>query len=227
MLANKTLSIDPSWYPMLTKEFESIYFQNIQQKLTVECSLFEIFPPEHSIFNAFNLVSFNQVKVIILGQDPYHGSGQANGLAFSVAGDQKVPPSLKNIFKELISDINLRPSESGDLGAWASSGVLLLNSVLTVRAKTPGSHQNIGWQEFTDNIIKELSKSKKHLVFILWGKYAQSKKSIIDDTKHLILEAPHPSPFSAYKGFFGSKPFSKTNDYLKSNGIKPVNWALK
>jgi len=186
----------------------------------------KVFPPRKEIFRAFSLTPPNKVKVVIIGQDPYHGQGEANGLAFSVNKGIKLPPSLRNIYKELEDDLGIKAPTHGDLSAWAKQGVLLLNSILTVRENTPGSHRKIGWEEYTDSIIQEISNSKKHIVFILWGKYAQKKKELIDSDKHLIIESPHPSPFSARKGFFGSKPFSRTNKYLRENNISEIDWQI-
>lgn len=184
------------------------------------------FPPKSQIFRALELTPMEKIKVVILGQDPYHGEGEANGLAFSVNKDIKIPPSLKNIYKELENDLGIKPPSHGDLTSWANQGILLLNSVLTVEKDKPGSHRNIGWQEYTDSLIKKISESKQHVVFILWGKYAQQKKSLIDTSKHLLIESPHPSPFSARKGFFGSKPFSKTNAYLTQHNLKKIDWSV-
>ena len=185
-----------------------------------------VYPPKESLFRALDLTPIEDVKVVILGQDPYHGDGEANGLAFSVNRDIRIPPSLRNIFKELNSDLGISIPSHGDLTKWALQGVLLLNSVLTVKKDTPGSHKNIGWQEYTDSIIKQISDTKSNIVFILWGKYAQSKKELIDGSKHLVISSPHPSPFSARKGFLGSKPFSKCNTYLKSKGIDEIDWEI-
>ncbi len=185
-----------------------------------------VFPPRKEIFRAFSLTPLKKVKVVIIGQDPYHGEGEANGLAFSVNKGIKLPPSLRNIYKELEDDLGIKAPTHGDLSAWAKQGVLLLNSILTVRENTPGSHRKIGWEEYTDSVIQEISNSKKHIVFILWGKYAQKKKELIDSDKHLIIESPHPSPFSARKGFFGSKPFSRTNKYLRENNISEIDWQI-
>ena len=185
-----------------------------------------IYPNKRNIFEAFNQTHFENVKVVIIGQDPYHGINQAHGLSFSVQEGTAHPPSLKNIFKELNSDLNIKVPKSGNLLKWAKEGVLLLNSILTVQAKTPGSHQKIGWETFTNAAIKALSDERENIVFILWGRYAQDKESIIDSKKHYIIKSPHPSPFSAHKGFFGSKPFSKSNTYLQSSGISAVNWSL-
>jgi len=186
----------------------------------------DIYPPKEEVFRALQLTPFEKTKVVILGQDPYHGEGEANGLAFSVNNCIKLPPSLRNIFKELQSDLGYIPPTSGDLTAWAKQGVLLLNSVLTVKKDSPASHRDLGWQQYTDSVISELSSKKENLVFILWGKYAQEKIKLIDEGKHMVIQSPHPSPFSANRGFFGSRPFSKTNAYLKSKGISEIDWRL-
>lgn len=186
----------------------------------------KIHPSSKDIFRAFELTSFKNVKIIILGQDPYHGPNQANGLAFSVNSEVRFPPSLLNIFKEYSTDLNLPIPRDGNLSAWAERGVLLLNSILTVESGSPGSHKNFGWEEFTNQIIKALSDKKSNLVFILWGAYAQSKKILIDPSKHLIIATPHPSPLSAHRGFFGSKPFSKSNDYLRKNKNEEIDWRI-
>ena len=185
-----------------------------------------IYPRNKDIFRAFELTPFKNVRIIILGQDPYHGPNQANGLAFSVNSEVKFPPSLSNIFKEYSTDLNLPIPTDGNLSAWAEQGVLLLNSILTVESGSPGSHKDFGWEEFTNQIIKALSDKKTNLVFILWGAYAQSKKIFIDSSKHLIIATPHPSPLSAHRGFFGSKPFSKTNDYLRKNKNEEIDWRI-
>ncbi|KKP65330.1 MAG: Uracil-DNA glycosylase [candidate division WS6 bacterium GW2011_GWE1_34_7] len=185
-----------------------------------------IFPSRREIFRAFSLTPIDRVKVVIIGQDPYHGQGEANGLAFSVNKGIKIPPSLKNIYKELNSDLGIDIPNHGDLTKWANQGVLLLNSVLTVEKDKPGSHRNMGWEEYTDSVIREISEEKEHIVFILWGKYAESKKDLIDERKHLIISSPHPSPFSARRGFFGSKPFSRCNAYLKRNHIEEILWEI-
>lgn len=220
-------SVHHSWHPLLATEFQSTYFQNLEKFIEDEYNYYTIFPAKSKIFEALNISDYDNLKVIILGQDPYHKIGQAHGLSFSVLGDQKLPPSLRNIFKELKQDLKIDLPQFGNLSSWARSGVLLLNSVLTVREKQPASHKNQGWELFTDSIIQKISHSKNHVVFILWGSFAQGKKGLIDSSKHLIIESSHPSPLSAYRGFFGSKPFSKTNVYLKSKGIAPVNWELK
>lgn len=219
--------IEPSWKRVLETEFEKDYFKKLTDFVKKEYDETTVYPPPKFIFRAFWETPFDKVKVIILGQDPYHGEGEANGLCFAVNDDVKLPPSLQNIYKELKSDLNV----DGNIKKWAGQGVLLLNSTLTVRANSPGSHQKRGWEEFTDTVIRILSQHKERLVFILWGKYAQNKalqqtqgKVIIDETKHLILKSPHPSPFAANSGFFGSKPFSKCNQYLKDQGKTEIDW---
>lgn len=206
-------------------ELKKPYFQQLWNFINEEKSRGKnIFPPESLVFNALDLVSEQNLKVVILGQDPYHGADQANGLAFSVNIGQKIPPSLRNIFKELNDDLGIPIPKHGDLTAWAKQGVLLLNSVLTVEEGKPGSHQHKGWEKFTDNIIQNISEENEGVVFMLWGNYAKSKSSFINANKHLILEAAHPSPLSAYQGFFQCKHFSKTNNYLMSIGKKPIEW---
>ncbi len=186
----------------------------------------DIYPPKELIFNAFKLTPFKDVKVVIVGQDPYHGVGQAHGLSFSVQKGVKLPPSLRNIFIELKSDLNIDPVKDGDLTKWAKEGVLLLNATLTVKKDSPNSHSKLGWEIFSDYVIKKLNQKEEPIVFILWGNFAKSKKKYITNPKHLIIESAHPSPYSANYGFFGSKPFSKTNDFLKKNGIKEIDWKL-
>ena len=221
------VKIDEGWKAVLKDEFTKPYFEQITLFLKNEKAAGKtIYPPGAMIFNAFDQTSIDQVKVVILGQDPYHGRGQAHGLSFSVQDGIQPPPSLVNIFKELQSDVGMAIPKSGNLTKWASQGVLLLNASLTVRAAEPLSHSKIGWAEFTDTVIRRVSEAKEHVVFILWGKYAQEKQVLIDQSKHLILKAAHPSPFSADKGFFGSKPFSKANEYLVKNGIDPIDWQL-
>ncbi|MBL7891485.1 MAG: uracil-DNA glycosylase [Bacteroidia bacterium] len=217
-------SIDESWKIALQKQFKAPYFSELKQFLVEEKKKNIVYPPGPQIFSAFNHTPFNKVKVVIIGQDPYHGAGQANGLCFSVSSGIKQPPSLVNIFKEIHSDMGLPIPESGNLEPWADQGVMLLNATLTVRANTPGSHQNKGWEIFTDAVIKYLSENKKGLVFLLWGRFAQAKEVLIDSSKHYILKAAHPSPFSAYNGFFGCKHFSKTNELLRKQGLAEINW---
>lgn len=218
--------IEESWKKVLLEEFQKPYFETLKTFLVEEKKLHTIYPSGHNIFAAFEHTPFENVEVVILGQDPYHGVGQAHGLSFSVQDGVPHPPSLQNIFKELKDDLGCNIPKSGNLTAWAKQGVFLLNTVLTVRASEANSHRNQGWENFTDAVIKTLSTQKEHLVFILWGSPAGAKKSLIDGKKHLILRAPHPSPLSSYRGFFGSKPFSKSNDYLVSKGKKPINWCL-
>ncbi|MGN6421626.1 MAG: uracil-DNA glycosylase [Pseudobacter sp.] len=222
------VKIDDSWKDVLKNEFTKTYFLEIATFLRTEKMTGKtIYPPGGQIFNAFNLTHFDNVKVVILGQDPYHGAGQAHGLCFSVAPGIKPPPSLVNIFKEMHSDLGLPIPNHGTLTKWAEQGVLMLNASLTVRAGEPMSHAKIGWAQFTNSVIKKISDEKKNVVFLLWGKFAQEKQELIDVTRHhLILKAAHPSPFSADSGFFGCKHFSKTNQFLVQNGIDPIDWAL-
>ncbi len=219
------VKIEPSWKKVLQEEFGKEYFLKLSDFVKKEYLSSVVYPPPKFIFRAFELTPFDQVKVVILGQDPYHAPGQANGLSFAVAQGVRLPPSLQNINKEIEGDLGRKTQlTDGDLSAWAKQGVLLLNATLTVRAKSPGSHQNIGWEAFSDSVIKALSDQRDNLVFILWGNYAKQKGKIIDRAKHLVIESPHPSPFSAYTGFFGSKPFSKCNEYLKQHGFKSIDW---
>ena len=218
--------IENSWKQELSDEFQSEYFIGLKSFLLEEKKKFTIYPPGSEIFAAFNYTPFDKVKVVILGQDPYHGPGQANGLCFSVKSGISKPPSLQNIFKELYSDLGIPISLNGNLENWAKQGVLLMNATLTVRSGQAGSHQNKGWENFTDTAIKALSDKKQHLVFILWGNYAQAKQLLIDPFRHLIIKSAHPSPFSAERGFFGSKPFSKCNSFLKEKGIGEIDWNL-
>lgn len=215
--------IHESWKAALNAEFVKPYFIELKKFLMEEKLVWPVYPPGPLIFNAFNHTPFEEVKVVILGQDPYHGSGQANGLCFSVSQGIKHPPSLVNIFKEMQKDLNVPYPKSGDLTAWAKQGVLLMNTTLTVREASPASHQGKGWEEFTDSVIRNLSEKRSGIVFILWGRHAQNKKPLIDVSKHHILECAHPSPFSA-NGFFGCRHFSKTNYLLMQDGQQPVNW---
>ena len=216
-----------SWKEVATEYGLKDILKPIRKKLSeVSTQKKIIHPSSKDIFRAFELTSFKNVKIIILGQDPYHGPNQANGLAFSVNSEVRFPPSLLNIFKEYSKDLNLPIPIDGNLSAWAERGVLLLNSILTVESGSPGSHKDFGWEQFTNQIIKALSDKKSNLVFILWGAYAQSKKILIDSSKHLIIASPHPSPLSAHRGFFGSKPFSKTNDYLRKNKNEEIDWKI-
>ena len=227
MTAVRKPDIEEQWYKALKDEFEADYFADIKSFLIEEKKQHIVFPPSSLIFNAFNLTPFDDVKVVILGQDPYHNIGQAHGLAFSVPDNIQKPPSLINIFKELNQDMGLPIPTHGNLEKWAKEGVLLLNASLTVRAHMAASHAKIGWQHFTDAAIKALSDKKQNLVFILWGNYAIAKENLIDHNKHLILKTVHPSPLSASRGFFGCRHFSKTNEYLIKNNIKPINWEIE
>lgn len=220
------VKIEESWYKQLEQEFSAEYFLKLKDFLILENKENIVYPNTYNIFKAFDLTPIENVKVIILGQDPYHGQGQAHGLCFSVPNGIKPPPSLMNIFKELREDINFQIPQNGNLENWAKQGVFLLNATLSVRANAPGSHQNKGWEVFTNKVIQILNQQKQNLVFILWGKYAGAKEKLIDKNKHLILKAAHPSPLSAYNGFFGCKHFSKTNEYLINNKIKAINWSL-
>ena len=216
--------IEESWKQKLTPEFEKDYFIKLTEFVRAEYASKTIYPPAKQIFNAFDHCPFDDVKVVIIGQDPYHGPGQAHGLCFSVAEGVPNPPSLQNIFKEIMSDLGKPMPANGDLTRWAHQGVLLLNATLTVQAHQAGSHQRKGWEEFTDAAIRLLAEEREHLVFILWGAYAQKKGAFIDRSKHLVLASAHPSPLSAYNGFFGNKHFSRTNEYLKAHGITEIEW---
>ena len=219
--------IESNWKEILRDEFQKPYFSEIKNFLQKEKAEWKtIYPAWNQIFNAFDKTPFDKVKVVIIWQDPYHGQWEAHWLCFSVQDWVTIPPSLRNIYKEMYSDLWLTPPKSGNLTKWTQQWVFLLNATLTVRKDTPNSHKDIGWQTFTDAVIKILSEKKEHLVFILRGAFAQQKKSLIDASKHLIICSAHPSPFSADRGFFGSKPFSKTNKYLEENGINPINWDL-
>lgn len=221
------VQIEASWKEKLKDEFNKPYFSNIVNHLKTEREQKKIiYPPGKMIFNAFNSTPFDKVKVLILGQDPYHGPGQAHGLCFSVQPGVPPPPSLVNIFKELQTDIGMERPKDGDLSKWAAEGVFLLNASLTVRAAEPMSHAKIGWAQFTDAVIKKIAEEKQHVVFLLWGKFAQEKAAFIDASKHCILKAAHPSPLSAHAGFLGCQHFSKTNQYLMDKGIEPVDWKL-
>lgn len=219
-------SINKNWHEVLASEFDSEYFIKLNDFLVDEKSKFKVFPQEDQIFEALNLTPPEDIKVVIIGQDPYHNDGQAHGLSFSVQKGVKIPPSLKNIYKELNQDVDLEIPNHGFLDEWAKQGVLLLNATLTVRAHEPGSHQKKGWENFTNAIIKSISDKKENVVFLLWGRFAQQKEQLIDTSKHHVLKAAHPSPFSAHNGFFGCKHFSKTNDILKSKGIETIDWSI-
>lgn len=218
--------ITKKWDNLLFSEYQKPYFKNLQDFINKEYQTKTIYPPKEEIFNAFRLTEYENIKVVILGQDPYHGEGEAEGLSFSVKENIKIPPSLKNIFKELNSDLNYNIPQTGSLKKWAKEGVLLLNSILTVEKDKPLSHKNIGWETFTDEVIKLINQKKEPVVFILWGNYAKTKKQYITNKQHYIIESPHPSPFSARTGFLGSKPFSKTNNFLTSKKISPINFKL-
>ena len=223
-LINMNVKIENSWKQELSDEWAKDYFVRLTDFVRNEYATKQIFPPGNQIFAAFNATPFNDVKVVILGQDPYHDVGQANGLCFSVNDGIPFPPSLRNIFQEIHNDTGAPIPQSGDLSRWAKQGVLLLNATLTVEAHRAASHQRQGWEQFTDQVISHLSQNRENLVFILWGSYAISKRTLIDDSKHLVLTSVHPSPLSAYRGFFGNKHFSKANTYLTSHGKDPIEW---
>ena len=218
--------IGNSWDKVLKEMFDSKEYQAFFQKIEKEYQNKIIYPKKENIYNALKLTPYENVKVVIVGQDPYHGENEAHGLSFSVQRGIKLPPSLKNIYKEISNDLNIVEPNCGDLTSWAKEGVLLLNSVLTVEKDKPASHAKIGWNKYTDYIIQKINEKEKPVVFILWGNFAKTKKELITNPKHLIITSAHPSPFSARNGFFGSKPFSKTNEFLKENNIKPINWQL-
>ena len=218
--------IGNSWDEILKDEYQKDYFKNIAMFINKEYREKTIFPPKSNILRAFKLTDYNNVKVVILGQDPYHGINEANGLAFSVSKGVRLPPSLQNIYKELYNDLGITVSTNGDLEKWAREGVLLLNSVFTVEKDKPASHKNIGWEQFSDEVIKKVNEKNTPVVFILWGNFAKSKAKYITNPIHLVITSPHPSPFSAYSGFFGSKPFSRTNEFLRKNNIKEIDWKI-
>lgn len=220
-------AIANDWLEPLKPEFSKPYYKKLYQTVNEEYRTHQIFPPADDIFNAFALTPLHEVKVVILGQDPYHGEGQAHGLCFSVKPDVEIPPSLVNIYKELQDDCGCEIPNNGYLTKWAKQGILLLNTVLTVRAHQANSHRGIGWEEFTDAAIRVLNEQDRPMVFILWGRPAQMKKSMLTNPNHLIIESPHPSPLSAYRGFFGSRPFSRTNKYLKEHGLKEIDWQIE
>jgi uracil-DNA glycosylase len=220
-------AIQNDWLAPLSPEFKKPYYANLYKKIREEYASTQIFPPSDEIFTAFELTPLAEVKVVIIGQDPYHGDGQAHGLCFSVKPDIETPPSLVNIYKELNSDLGCYIPNNGYLTKWAKQGVLMLNTVLTVRAHQANSHRGIGWEEFTDAAIRILNEQDRPIVYLLWGKPAQMKKSMLNNPKHLILEAPHPSPLSAYRGFFGCQHFSKTNAFLKERGLTPIDWQIE
>ena len=219
--------IGNKWDELLSDEYKKQYFEELLEFVKNEYKTKTIYPKQNEVFNAFRYTDYDNLKVVILGQDPYHGPNQAEGLSFSVSNEVLKPPSLKNIFKELESDLGIPYPESNSLKPWAKQGVLLLNAVLTVEEHKPASHRNIGWETFTDNIIELINKKNKPVVFILWGNFAREKKKYITNPIHLVIESPHPSPFSARNGFFGSRPFSKTNEFLKKNNIKEIDWRVE
>ncbi len=225
-MATQTPKIEESWHAALQGEFNAPYFAALKESLQKEKQTYSVYPPGGLIFSAFNLTPLTAVKAVILGQDPYHGKGQAHGLCFSVPDGVPPPPSLQNIFKELYSDLNIPVPKNGNLEKWAKQGVLLLNATLTVRAGNAGSHQGMGWETFTDRVIQTISDLRAGVVFLLWGKYAQAKRELINTDKHFVLTAPHPSPLSANRGFFGCRHFSKTNQLLKENGLGEIDWNL-
>ena len=218
--------ISNDWEPILNHEFNQEYMKELFKQLHKEYDSEVVYPPKNEVFRAFQLTPYSETKVVILGQDPYHGPHQANGLSFSVEEGTKFPPSLRNIFNELVEDIKCEYPSSGDLSSWAKQGVLLLNTTLTVKESQPMSHTGMGWERFTDVVLSEINKKSTPVVFILWGKHAQSKKKLIDQSKHFVIESAHPSPLSARRGFFGSHPFSKTNTFFISKGLTPINWSL-
>lgn len=225
---SKSIQLDPSWLNFLAEEFDSEYMKSLRIFLKHQKNAKkQIFPQGKEIFAALNLTPFDSVKVVVLGQDPYHGPGQAHGLSFSVPDGVPIPPSLRNIFKELQTDLKIQAPRDGNLTCWAKQGVLLLNATLTVEMGMAGSHQGKGWELFTDKIVKALNDRKSNLVFILWGSYAQKKAAYVDRSRHQVIESPHPSPLSSHRGFFGSRPFSKTNEYLVSHGIQPIDWGAQ
>lgn len=221
-----SIMIGNTWDSLLQEEYQKDYFTNLLSFVNEEYKTKTIYPKKNEIFNAFRYTDYNNVKVVILGQDPYHGPNQAEGLSFSVSNEVLKPPSLQNIFKELQDDLGIPFPKKNSLKPWTKEGVLLLNAVLTVEAHTPTSHKNHGWETFTDEIIKIINEKTTPVVFILWGSYARAKKKLITNPIHYVIESAHPSPFSAYNGFFGSKPFSKTNAFLKKHGIKEINWSI-
>jgi len=219
-------TLPASWRPVLGAETEKPYFQDLQRFLAEERRTHQVFPPEGEVFSAFALTPFESVRVLLLGQDPYHDDGQAHGLCFSVRPGVRPPPSLVNIYKELATDVGFRRPNHGYLASWAEQGVLMLNAVLTVRAHTPNSHKGKGWETFTDQVIRKVSEAKDRVVFLLWGGYAQKKEGLIDASRHLVIKGVHPSPLSAKNGFFGSKPFSAVNRALQASGEPPIDWQL-
>jgi uracil-DNA glycosylase len=223
---NSSPKLHPSWLRYLEGEFQKPYFQELKLFLQAEKQSYNVYPPGAEIFNALNYTPLDEVKVVIIGQDPYHAAGQAHGLCFSVKDGVPLPPSLRNVFKEINTDLGISMPSRGDLTPWARQGVLLLNATLTVRSGEAGSHQNKGWEQFTDRIIDLVNQQRSHVVFMLWGRFAQNKAHNIDDSKHLLLKAAHPSPLSAHNGFLGCRHFSKANLYLKENGLQEIDWRI-
>lgn len=215
-----------NWQNILSEELEKPYFETLELFLEKEYAEQKIYPPKEDIFNAFKYTDYDDVKVLLLGQDPYHGAGQAHGLSFSVLDDIALPPSLRNMYKELETDLGIKSPKNGNLSKWANQGILLLNAVMTVREKSPNSHKAQGWEKFTDAVIKKLNEREKPVIFLLWGAYAKKKSALINQDKHIVIEGIHPSPLSAHNGFFGSKPFSEINNSLKSIGQKQIDWQL-
>lgn len=220
------INLNDEWKNALAEEFEKQYFKNLWEKVSEEYKTNEIFPPEEDVFNAFNYTPLSKVKCVIIGQDPYHNVGQAHGLCFSVKPEVAIPPSLVNIYKELHDDVGFEIPDNGYLEKWANQGILMLNTVLTVRAHEANSHKGLGWEKFTDAVIKVLNEQDRPIVYLLWGAPAQKKAAKVDNPKHLLLKAPHPSPLSSYRGFFGCKHFSKANQFLVENGLEPIEWSL-
>ena len=220
-------AISGEWLEALRPEFAQPYYAALYKKIVEEYRTYKVFPPSNDIFNAFHLTPLSEVKVVILGQDPYHEPGQAHGLSFSVKGDVAIPPSLVNIYKELSDDLGCYIPDNGDLTKWAEQGVLLLNTLLTVRAHAAFSHKGIGWEKFTDAAIRAVASQDRPIVYLLWGRPAQEKRALITNPKHLVIASPHPSPLSAHRGFFGSRPFSKANRYLAENGLEPIDWQIE
>ena len=226
LISTRFSTVETDWKSILKNESKKDYWNDLQRFLYQERASYDVYPPKQQVFAAFDLTPYGNVKVLILGQDPYHGHGQANGLCFSVEAGTPTPPSLRNIFKELEGDLGISHPKDGDLRPWAKEGVLLLNATLTVRQNEAGSHQGKGWEIFTDQIIREVNKKSERVVFILWGASARSKKELVDLQKHVVIESAHPSPLSAHRGFLGSRPFSKSNEALSNGGVEPVNWNL-
>lgn len=225
-ISTRFSKVETDWNPILKNESKKDYWKDLQRFLDQERANYDVYPPKHRVFTAFHLTPYENVKILILGQDPYHSTGQANGLCFSVDAETPTPPSLRNIFKELEGDLGIPHPKDGDLTPWAKQGVLLLNATLTVRQNEAGSHQGKGWEIFTDQVIREVNNKGERVVFILWGAFARKKKELIDLQRHVVIESAHPSPLSAHRGFLGSRPFSKSNEALSEAGVEPINWNL-